>query len=159
MTETTPLPAHKRPLPSTDPLGVAIFTEIATIDQLVKARIAKALPKGMELSHFNVLNHLAQVQSERSPAHLARLFHVTKGAMTNTIHKLEDAGFIHIRPDWDDARRKFVAISPAGTRARENAMQMIQPIFDQLIARAGPDAARQSLPMLRALRMELLAED
>ncbi len=45
--------------------------------------------------------------------------------MTNTLGKLEWAGYVHIRPDWDDARRKFVAISPAGRAARDAAIAAI----------------------------------
>jgi len=95
-------------------VAIALFGELFMADQLARARIGKALPKGMELSHFAVLNHLARIGEERTPAQLARAFHVTRGAMTNTLNRLEWAGHVHIRPDWDDARRKFVAISPAG---------------------------------------------
>ena len=97
----------------TDQLAIALFGEIFMADQLVRARLAKALPKGMELSHFSVLQHLARAGSEKSPAELARAFHVTRGAMTNTINRLEWAGYVHVRPDWDDARRKFVSAIPA----------------------------------------------
>jgi DNA-binding MarR family transcriptional regulator len=83
-------------------------------DQLARNRLSKALPKGMELSHFSVLNQLARSNEEKTPAQLARIFHVTRGAMTNTLNRLEWAGHIHVRPDWDDARRKLIAISPAG---------------------------------------------
>ena len=101
----------------------AALSELFMTDQLARNRISKVLPKGMELSHFGVLNHLARTQDERSPAQLARAFHVTRGAMTNTLNKLEWAGHVHIRPDWDDARRKFVAISPSGKSARDAAVQ------------------------------------
>src|SRR5690554_5237011 len=100
-----------------DDLAAALFSELFMTDQLARNRITKVLPKGMELSHFGVLNHLARINDERTPAQLARAFHVTRGAMTNTLGKLEWAGHVHIRPDWDDARRKFVTISPAGRRA------------------------------------------
>lgn len=107
---------------TSDPLSIALFSELFMADQLARNRLSKALPKGMELSHFSVLNHLARANEERTPAQLARLFHVTRGAMTNTLNRLEWAGHIHIRPDWDDARRKFVTISPAGRfRARCSA--------------------------------------
>ena len=39
-----------------DPLAVALFSEVFMADQLVRNRISRALPKGMELSHFAVLN-------------------------------------------------------------------------------------------------------
>ena len=73
--------------------------------------------RGDFLPHFSVLNQLAHIGNERTPAQLAKSFHVTRGAMTNTLSKLEMAGYIHIRPDWDDARRKLVALSPAGSEA------------------------------------------
>ena len=56
-------------------LAVSLFGELLTTDQLARNRISKALPKGMELSHFSVLNHLAGVQDERTPAQLAKAFH------------------------------------------------------------------------------------
>ena len=136
-------------------LAVSLFGELLTADQLARNRISKALPKGMELSHFSVLNHLAGVQDERTPAQLAKAFHVTRGAMTNTLSKLEWAGHIHIRPDWDDARRKFVAISPAGRGARDAAVQAVVPVIGDLVKALGADRVRAVLPVLRELRTRL----
>lgn len=136
-------------------LAVSLFGELLTADQLARNRISKALPKGMELSHFSVLNHLAGVQDERTPAQLAKAFHVTRGAMTNTLSKLEWAGHIHIRPDWDDARRKFVAISPAGRAARDAAVQSVVPVIGDLVKALGADRVRAVLPVLRELRTRL----
>ena len=93
-------------------------------DQLARNLISRVLPKGMEISHFSVLNHLCHVQDERSPAQLADTFHVTRGAMTNTLSKLEWAGHVHIRPDWDDARRKMVAIRPPWSRPTTSKFAM-----------------------------------
>ena len=103
----------------TDSLSVALFSEMFMADQLARTALSKALPKGMELSHFSVLNHLARSGEAKSPAQLAKSFHVTRGAMTNTLNKLEWAGHIHVHPDWDDARRKQITISPAGRKARD----------------------------------------
>ncbi|MFN3953935.1 MAG: MarR family winged helix-turn-helix transcriptional regulator [Pararhodobacter sp.] len=124
-------------------------------DQLARARLSKVLPKGMELSHFSVLNLLARSQDERTPAQLAKAFHVTRGAMTNTLNKLEWAGHVHIRPDWDDARRKFVAISPSGRAARDAALHAIAPVVADLGKRLGMERVRAALPVLRELRIEL----
>ena len=138
-----------------DDLAVSLFGELLIADQLARAAITKALPKGMELSHFSVLNHLSGLQDERTPAQLARAFHVTRGAMTNTLSKLEWAGHVHIRPDWDDARRKLVAISPAGRAARDAAVQMVAPLIADHVRALGEDRVRQVLPVLRELRMRL----
>ena len=139
----------------TDDIAIALFGEVFIADQLARNRISKVLPRGMELSHFSVLNHLAGIGDERSPAQLARAFHVTRGAMTNTLTKLEWAGHIHIRPDWDDARRKFVAISPSGRAARDAAVQAIAPLIGDVVDALGADRVRAVLPVLRELRTRL----
>ena len=140
----------------TDPIAISVISEIIMVDQLTRARLAAVLPKGMELSHFSVLNHLAHVQNEKGPAELARAFSVTRGAMTNTLRKLEQAGYVHIRPDWDDARRKFVAISPAGRAARDDALLAIAPFTRALAQEVGAEELKSTLPVLRALRRKLL---
>ncbi len=135
-----------------DSLAIALFSELFAADQLARARLSKALPKGMELSHFSVLNHLARTSQERTPAQLAKMFSVTRGAMTNTLTKLERAGHVHIRPDWDDARRKLIAISPAGRQARDAALAIIAPELNQVVSDLGTDQVRAALPVLRGLR-------
>lgn len=135
-------------------LAISLFSEILTADQLLRARLTKGLPNKMEISHFSVLNQLARGE-EKTPAQLARIFHVTRGAMTNTLSKLEIAGYVHIRPDWDDARRKLVSISPAGQSAREAALAAISPMVDGMMQELGADKVRAALPVLRELRVRL----
>ena len=138
-----------------DNLIISLFSEIFMSDQLARNRISRALPKGMEISHFSVLNHLARLNEERSPAQLAAAFHVTKGAMTNTLNRLDWAGHVHIRPDWDDARRKMVSISPAGRSARDAAIQSVAPVLAEVVADIGEERIRAALPVLRMLRQKL----
>lgn len=136
-------------------LAVTLVSEILTVDQLLRNRLSRVLPKGMEISHFSVLNALAWVSDERSPAQLADQFHVTRGAMTNTLNRLEWAGYVHIRPDWDDARRKMVAISPAGRRARDQALSAIMPLIHEVVGSLGGEKVRATVPILREIRVKL----
>jgi len=136
-------------------LAAALFSELFAADQAARNRLARMLPRGMELSHFAVLHHLARLGEERTPAQLARAFHVTRGAMTNTLARLEWAGHIHVRPDWDDARRKLVAISPAGRAARDAALAAITPLMADAVGALGPERVRAMLPVLRGLRSRL----
>jgi DNA-binding MarR family transcriptional regulator len=138
-----------------DDIAVALFGELFMADQLARNRISRVLPKGMQLSHFSVLNHLARINEERTPAQLARSFHVTRGAMTNTLTKLEWAGHVHIRPDWEDARRKFVAISPSGRSARDSAVASVVPLIAEVVQSIGADRVRALLSVLRELRIRL----
>ena len=140
---------------SSDDLAASLFSEILVVEQLARTSVARVLPKGMELSHFSVLNHLAHSATERSPAQLAKTFNLTRGAMTNTLHKLEWAGWVHIRPDWDDARRKMVAISPSGQSARNAALAAIAPLISNVVTSVGEDKVRTALPVLREMRLKL----
>jgi DNA-binding MarR family transcriptional regulator len=136
-------------------LAILLFSELLAAEQTLRNRLTRVLPKGMEISHFSVLNHLAWHGSERSPAQLAETFNVTRGAMTNTLNKLEWAGYIHVRPDWDDARRKMVGISPAGRLAHVNAVTAMTPMITQVVEKLGEEQARAALPILRELRRQL----
>lgn len=138
-----------------DPLAASLFAEVFMVDQLARNTVSRALPRGMEISHFSVLNHLAHIGEERTPAQLAATFHVTRGAMTNTLSKLEWAGHVHIRPDWDDARRKFVSISPAGRQARDAALAAFMPVIADVVRSVGLEKVRAVLPVLRELRAHL----
>ena len=136
-------------------LAITLVSEILATDQLLRNKLTRILPAGMEISHFSVLTHLAYTNSEKTPAQLAKVFHVTKGAMTNTLNKLEWAGYVHIRPDWDDARRKMVAISPAGRQARDAALSAIEPIIRTLVDEKGADDIRAAIPVFREMRLKL----
>lgn len=141
-----------------DPVVIALFSEIVMVETLARSRLARVLPRGMELSHFMVLNHFARLGGEKTPAQLARVFHVTKGAMSNTVGRLDAAGYIHVRPDWEDGRRKWISLSPAGQAARDRAIAAISPVFDDVVAGVGLERMRAALPVLRRLR-ELLDPD
>ena len=142
----------------TNSLAITLFSEVLAADQSIRNALSRVLPKGMELSHFSVLNTLARGSNERSPAQLAQTFGVTRGAMTNTLSKLEWAGYIHVRPDWDDARRKMVAISPSGLAARDQAMATIAPLIDAALSEVDSDDVRKTVPVLRALRSKLASD-
>ncbi len=146
-----------RPAP-VDALAASLFAELMNSEQLARAMVTRALPRGMQLSHFSVLNLLAHRNEERTPAELAQAFHLTRGAMTNTLARLEWAGHVHIRPDWDDARRKLVSISPAGRAARDAALASFLPQIADVVRDLGPDQVRAVLPVLRRLRERLEEE-
>ena len=140
---------------SHDALAASLFSEVFIADQLSHNLISRALPRGMQISHFSVLNLLAHLNVERTPAQLAEALHVTRGAMTNTLSRLEWAGHIHIRPDWDDARRKFVSISVSGRAARDAAIAAFMPLITDVVRDIGAERVRAALPVLRELRKRL----
>ncbi|MDG2474610.1 MAG: MarR family winged helix-turn-helix transcriptional regulator [Paracoccaceae bacterium] len=141
--------------PINDPLAVSLFSEISAIDHLFKIQLSKSLPIGMKLSQFAILNHIATLDGEKTPVQLARSFNLTKGAITNTLTKLSAMGYIHTRPDWDDARSKLISISTAGKNARNRAVDSIEPILGNLMKVMGAEKTKSIIPFLRDLRIIL----
>lgn len=138
-----------------DPITFTVFTEIKSIEQLASLRIQRALPKGLQVSHFAVLNHFSHLGGEKSPAQLAKVFQVTKGAMTNTIARLEALGCVHVRDDASDKRRKLVSLTAKGRRVREDAITDVTPVFAEVTNGFGRERLREVLPLLRDLRIFL----
>ena len=129
-----------------------LLSEIATIEQLARNQLDNALPKNLNISSFSVLNHFSGSKTEKTPLQLARSFHVTKGAMTNTLNKLEKLGYIHIRPDWNDARKKLISVSQSGINARNHAIKSIKPILDEIIMKTDHVTKKSLLGDLRSFR-------
>lgn len=162
MAQTPPVDPGGPPATDPDPdtaaaewLAASLFAELLVTDTLARGIVTRTLPGGMQLSHFSVLNLLAHLNDERTPAQLAAAVHVNRSAMTNTLARLEWAGHVHIRPDWDDARRKWVAISPSGRAARDAALAAFLPRIADIVRDIGPAEVRRALPVLRRLRERL----
>ena len=130
---------------------VQVFTQIAVIDQLVSIRLERVLPEGLSHAQFGVLTQLGR-GGEVNPAELARAFHVTKGAITNTLQRLEAQGFVTVEPDAADGRRKRISVTPAGLAAHDKALAAMRPLHDSLRSAFTEAEFVEVLPFLKALR-------
>jgi DNA-binding MarR family transcriptional regulator len=136
--------------PETDPIAFRVLNEIGIIAQLSSAAAERALPEGLSLAGFGVLNHLTRLGGEPGPARLANAFQVTKGAMTNTLQRLESKGWIALRPDPEDGRAKRVAITEQGRAMRFAAVTALRPLMAQVEqALPGEDFAALLEPLAR----------
>ena len=131
---------------------ITLLSEIGAVEQIARSKLDSALPGNLNVSNFALLNHFSRGKDEKTPLQLAKAFNVTKGAMTNTLNKLEKLGYIHIRPDWEDARKKLVSISQSGVDARDNAMQKIKPLLNKIISNSININERELLAGLRMFR-------
>lgn len=132
------------------------MSEIAIIGHLADTALAKALPPEISVAGFGVLNHFVRLNIEgQSPARLARAFQVTKGAMTYTLQKLEELGYVTIEPDPADARAKIVRITKKGRRARDAAAARVNPGMLALLEAVGPEQFARALPFLIKVRQVL----
>lgn len=138
--------------PPDDPTLFRVFNEIGIIEQLSRNAFERVMPDGLKLSQFAVLNHFVRLGGARNPVELARAFQVSKGAMTNTLQKLEAKGFVNVHADPKDGRGKNVTITPAGCRAREEAVRALQPQIQDFENRVNMTELTDLLPALARLR-------
>jgi DNA-binding MarR family transcriptional regulator len=132
-----------------------MFTEIGIIGQLSSNRLERVLPTGMSISQFSVLNHLVRLGGQWAPSRLARAFQVTKGAMTNTLQRLEGQRLVRIVPDPNDARAKLVEITDVGRKMQDRCVRATATVMGDLIKLVPPDDVRLALPFLERVRKTL----
>lgn len=132
------------------------MSEIAIIGHLADTALAKTLPPELSVAGFGVLNHFVRLNVEgESPAKLARAFQVTKGAMTYTLQKLEELGYVTLEPDPADARAKIVRITKKGRRARDAAAARVNPGMLAMLQAIGAEEFARALPFLIKVRQVL----
>ena len=132
-----------------------MFNEIGIISQLSSNRLERVLPEGMSIAQFSLLNHLVRLGGSWAPSRLARAFQVTKGAMTNTLQRLEAQGFVRIVGDATDGRKKRVSLTPEGARAFDTAVLAMRPHMEALRSAFTDSEFAAALPFLKALRIWL----
>ena len=140
--------------PTTPPL-FSVFNEIGIIAQLSNTAFERVLADGMTVSQFSVLNHLVRLGDGKNPSSIANAFQVTRGAMTNTLGKLETRGCIDIRSDAEDGRGKKVFITAKGRRAREAGLAALGPQLSVLLSDFDEAEFEAALPFLQRLRSVL----
>ncbi|WP_339764456.1 MarR family transcriptional regulator [uncultured Hoeflea sp.] len=128
------------------------FNEIGIISQLSGNAFEKAMPQGMTLAQFSVLNHLCRVGDGWSPHRIARAMQVTKGAMTGTLKHLEAKGLVVITPDETDGRAKRVTIASEGRVMRDACIEAIAPMMQALLKHIPASDITAALPVLAAVR-------
>ena len=131
------------------------LNEVGIIDQLARAKLESVLPDGLKISQFIVLNHLVRLSGDWSPARLANAFQVTKGAITNTLQRLESRGYVRIVSNPDDGRGKLVSLTAAGRKLREQCVGRVNPLLVDLEATLGKDRFARAIPLLEEVRKYL----
>lgn len=128
------------------------FNEIGILSQLSGNAFEKAMPEGMTLAQFSVLNHLSRVGNGWTPHRIARAMQVTKGAMTGTLKHLEGKGLVVITPDATDGRAKRVNITDEGRAMRDACIATIAPMMQALLQEFPAGDIAKTVPVLAAVR-------
>lgn len=137
---------------TSEPTIFTFFSEIGIVDQLATNLMERYLPQGLTLPQYSVLSHFTREEGEHTPYELARAFQVTKGAMTNTLKKLESHGFISVKDDPGDGRRKLVSITETGRDALTESAVRLRPVAVMLEDHVRQEDIGKFVPFLRDLR-------
>jgi DNA-binding MarR family transcriptional regulator len=137
-----------------DPLEFAVMTEISIIAHLADNAFARRLPDGLTTAQFAVLNHLLRLEAQQTIGELARALQVSQPTMSSTVKRLEEKGLVMLVPDPDDRRIRRVSVSPAGTKARNQAVKALDATKSELAVLSQKEWT-QLLPLLSRLRVAL----
>jgi DNA-binding MarR family transcriptional regulator len=131
------------------------MNEVGIIEQLARNRFDSIQADGLLLSHFVLLNHLVRVGDGTTPARIASALQLARGAITNTMQRLEDRGLIRIVPDAEDGRVKRVFLTRAGRARREKAVRDATAALAPLLADLPAGSIEALIPGLREIRRRL----
>lgn len=133
-----------------------LLREVGIVQRFLDARMNTTLPANLPRGQFDILNHLVHAaRSDETPSDLARLFMVSRPAMTQALQRLEDKGFVSLEPTSDDARARHVRLSAAGKRAHANAVDAVARDLDRIARRFKRADLVGLLESLRQFRMEV----
>jgi DNA-binding MarR family transcriptional regulator len=136
-----------------DPPSFQLLNEVGIVDQLAQHRAAQLLAPELNMPQFIVLNHLVRRGSDAAQIDLAHAMQVTKGAMSNTVARLFEKGYITVQSDPDDGRGKRVSLSVEGRRARDRAVAKLGRGLDGVAEVLSAQEVEQTLMALRKLRV------
>jgi DNA-binding MarR family transcriptional regulator len=80
---------------------------------------------------------------------------VTRGAITNTVKRLERKRFVSVRAAGDDGRSKLVSLTEIGLAARDAALARLVPEVSELSGELPLAEISAMLPALKAVRKVL----
>ena len=135
-----------------DPPIFRLLTEVGIIEQLTRTQLERNLPDGLRMSQFVVINHLVRLGGDWSPIRLANAFQVTKGAMTNTLQRLESRNLVKVAADPEDGRGKLVSITKRGRNMRSRCVESVGPLIAELSAELSEKELAMALPVLEKVR-------
>lgn len=129
-----------------------VFNEIGIIDSLASTEFQRILAPDLSTSEYSLLNHFIRVGDNKTPSRLARIFQITKPSMTAIVAKLESKGYVKVTPGTEDRRQKFVTITPAGRKARDQGAALTAPHLEELLKQLDEKKLRALIPGLQHLR-------
>ncbi|WP_419910200.1 MarR family winged helix-turn-helix transcriptional regulator [Hoeflea sp.] len=129
------------------------FRELAAISQSLERLVDRALPHELKQPHFNALDILARSKGPVTLRTLARALNVTRGAVANTVGRLEERGYVSVAADRN--RLKRVGLTARGRAAHRTALDALMPQLLELAKTVSAPDMIEILPLLERIRIYL----
>ncbi|MEV8454576.1 MarR family transcriptional regulator [Streptomyces sp. NPDC052095] len=131
--ESTPLPAAS----ATEAIGA--MNDLVATNMVGKQEFARNL--GLSVTDLVCFAHVLEAEGPVSAGDLAVRAHVTTGAVTGVLNRLERGGFVERRPDPADRRRVLVTAVPAAAERVRAVYGPYDALLTELFTRYSPEEA------------------
>lgn len=130
---------------------IEAINALATIQARLRARMERALPPDVSAASFEAMERLSRADAPTGPAELADALGLSRAALSNTLARLEGAGWVLAVADPQDGRRKRLWLTPKGVETYRDCLRATRPDRERLRDAVSPWAAEAALPFLRSL--------
>lgn len=132
-----------------------LLREMAIVSDLARRSLRRVLPEGLGEAQFEVLNHLVFTSNrDETPSDLARLFEITRPAMTQTLGRMRAGGLVELVPAAGDGRLRHVRLTAAGRARHAGVLAELEQDAARLGARLGARELETLLGQVRRFRLE-----
>ncbi|MEE4301687.1 MAG: MarR family transcriptional regulator [Pseudomonadales bacterium] len=132
-----------------------LLREMIIVSDLARRSLRRVLPENLGEAQFEVLSHLVFTGNrDETPSDLARLFEVSRPAMTQTLGRMRAAGLVELAPAPADGRVRHVRLTAAGRTRHAAVLTSLAQDATRLGARLGAAELEALLGQVRRFRLE-----
>ena len=117
-------------------------------EHVMKAALAEL---GLTYADFDVLAALNRADGPLRPSELTRALFLTSGGTSNVLQRLTAAGYVERAPNAEDARGRWVRLTPAGEAITMKALAASAQVHEGLLAGIPDATIRTAADALRAI--------
>lgn len=99
----------------------------------------RALPSGLTMAQFELLDLLKERIAPQLPMVLAAEMHLTRGSLTNLIQQLEKKQLIRLELNPEDGRSKLVSLSKSGNETHRLCLAALYDVTTGILRHFPPE--------------------
>jgi DNA-binding MarR family transcriptional regulator len=116
-----------------------LYRDCGRMHQLLTRCAEEALPGGLTMPQFELLDLIRQSDEPQLPMVLAERLQLTRGSITNLLQQLERKGLIDLAANPRDGRSKLVRLSQSGSDAHRQCLLTLFDLTTQILRQFSTD--------------------